>query len=113
MKTNRTTGRSSVLTLWGDRTSSGASTIPDLLEQTARRLPHKVAFQVKDGSEFRALTYAGLQRRAADFGAALIALGLRPGDRVAIICENGLEWVIAYVGLTMAGGGGGALYSGA
>jgi hypothetical protein len=69
MKTNRTTGRSSVLTLWGDRTSSGANTIPDLLEQTARRLPHKVAFQVKDGSEFRTLTYAGLQRRAADFGA--------------------------------------------
>jgi long-chain acyl-CoA synthetase len=70
-----------------------------------------VAFQVKAGDDFQRLTTAELQQRAADFGAALIALGLRPGDRVAIMCENGLEWVTAYLGLVMAGGVGVPLYT--
>ena len=43
-------------------------------------------------------------RRANDFSAGLIALGLRPGDRVAIICENGLSWAIGYYGISLAGG---------
>jgi long-chain acyl-CoA synthetase len=111
MKTNRTVGRSSLLALWGDRASVGVSTIPELVEQSAHRLPHKIAFQVKAGSEFRTLTFADLRRRAADFGAALIALGLHPGDRAAIICENGLEWVVAYMGLVMAGGVGVPIYT--
>jgi long-chain acyl-CoA synthetase len=111
MKTDRILGRGSVLALSRDGGSVGAATIPELLEQSARRWPRKVAFQVKAGRDFRALSFAELQRRAADFGAALIALGLRPGDRVAIICENGLEWVVAYLGLVMAGGVGVPLYT--
>jgi long-chain acyl-CoA synthetase len=113
MKTDRNLGRSSLLALGRDRSSVGVATttIPELLEQTARRWPRKVAFQVKAGRDFRTLSFAELQRRAADFGAALIALGLRPGDRVAIICENGLEWVVAYLGLVMAGGVGVPLYT--
>jgi long-chain acyl-CoA synthetase len=111
MKTDQNLGRSSLLALGRNHTSAGVATIPELLEQTARRWPRKVAFQVKAGRDFRTLSFAELQQRAADFGAALIALGLRPGDRVAIICENGLEWVVAYLGLTMAGGVGVPLYT--
>jgi long-chain acyl-CoA synthetase len=111
MKTDRNLGRGSLLALGRDSGSVGAATIPDLLEQSARRWPRKVAFQVKAGRDFRRLSFAELQQRAAEFGAALIALGLRPGDRVAIICENGLEWVVAYLGLVMAGGVGMPLYT--
>jgi long-chain acyl-CoA synthetase len=111
MKTDRILGLGSTLALSRDGGSVKAATIPELLEQTARRLPRKVAFQVKVGRDFRTLSFAELQRRAADFGAALIALGLRPGDRVAIICENGLEWVVAYLGTVMAGGVGMPLYT--
>jgi len=111
MRTDRILGRGSLLTLGRDRTSVGASTIPELLDQSARRFPRKAAFKVKAGGDFRTLSFADLQQRAADFGAALIALGLRPGDRVAIICENGLEWVVAYLGLSMAGGVGVPLYT--
>jgi len=111
MKTDRILGQSPVLALSRNGGPVGATTIPELLEQSARRWPHKVAFQVKAGRDFRALSFAELQRRAADFGAALVALGLRPGDRVAMICENGLEWVVAYLGTVMAGGVGMPLYA--
>ena len=111
MKTDRILAQGSMLALSRDGGSVGAATIPELLERSARRWPQKVAFQVKAGRDFRALSFAELQRRAADFGAALIALGLHPGDRVAIICENGLEWVVAYLGLVMAGGVGVPLYT--
>jgi long-chain acyl-CoA synthetase len=111
MKTDRILGRGSLLALRRDRTFIEAATIPELVEQSARRWPQKVAFQVKAGSDFRTLSFAELRQRAADFGAALIALGLRPGDRVAIVCENGLEWVVAYLGLVMAGGVGVPLHA--
>ncbi len=111
MKTDRNLGRDSLLALARDGGSVGVATIPELLEQSVRRWPQKVAFQVKAGGDFRTLSFAELHRRAVDFGAALIALGLRPGDRVAIMCENGLEWVVAYVGLVMAGGVGVPLYT--
>lgn len=111
MKTDQSRGRESLFALRGDRSSLGVDTIPELLAQSARRSPRKVAFQVKTGQEFRTLSMSELQDRAVDFGAALIALGLRPGDRVAIICENGLEWIVAYMGLVMAGGVGVPIYT--
>src|SRR3990172_5886486 len=111
MITDRISGLGSLLALRGDRGSVAATTIPELLELSARRCPRKVAFQVKAGSEFRTLSFAELEQRAADFGAALIALGLRPGDRVVFICENGLEWVVSYLGLVMAGGVGVPIYT--
>jgi long-chain acyl-CoA synthetase len=111
MKTDRTLVGGSLLPLGRDRTSAEVTTIPELLERSARRWPRKVAFQVKAGGDFSTLSFAELRQRAADFGAALIALGLHPGDRVAIICENGLEWVVVYMGLVMAGGVGVPLYT--
>lgn len=110
MIADRLLGRGSLGALGRDRHALTAGTIPDLLEHSVRRWPRKTALQVKAGADFQTLSFGDLQRRAAEFGAALIALGLRPGDRVAIMCENGLEWAVAYLGLSMAGGVGVPLY---
>jgi len=79
-------------------------TIPASLDQAARRSEHKTAFQIKVGREFAGLTYGELRQRARTFASALIALGLQRGDRVGIVCENGLEWIVAYQGISYAGG---------
>lgn len=86
-------------------------TIRDVVEECCPRYGARVAYRMKVGGEFRRLTFEELRQQATDFGAGLIALGLRQGDRVAIICENGFEWAIAYYGQSIAGGVGVPLYT--
>lgn len=49
------------------------------------------------------LSYAELFDSARRFGAALVASGVRPGDRVAIWAFNSCEWIVAVLGLFQAG----------
>ena len=95
----------------GNHAAATPATIPQALEASARRFPRKVAFQEKAGGTFRTLNYEDLYQRAADFGAGLIAMGLRHGDRVAIVCENSLDWVVAFMGQCMAGAVGVPIYT--
>jgi long-chain acyl-CoA synthetase len=79
-------------------------TIPATLDESARKFERKTAFQVKEGRDFRKISYVELRERARAFGSGLLALGLRRGDKVGIVCENGLEWIISYLGISCAGG---------
>ncbi len=90
---------------------SKPSTIPELVEESARRFGAKVAYQIKVGSAYRRLTFGEMSQRSRDFGAGLLAMGMRKGDAVAIISENSLDWIVGYFGLSMAGGVGVPLYS--
>jgi HIP---CoA ligase len=76
-----------------------AATIPALVGAAADRGGEGVA--VVDGD--RRLTWAGLDQEARTFGAALVASGIEPGDRVALWAPNGAEWIVAVLGLWQAG----------
>lgn len=67
-----------------------------ILLGSARRYGDRVAFARGDES----LTYADLARRAARFAHAL---GVAPGDRVALVMPNCLEYPVAYYGTLLAG----------
>lgn len=69
-----------------------ARTAPDLLDEMARRQPGHEA--VVDGE--RRWTYADLRREAMSVAAGLSALGVKPGDRVAILMGNRAEWLASY-----------------
>jgi long-chain acyl-CoA synthetase len=71
-----------------------------ILLGSARRFGDRVAF-ARHGEE---LTYAELGRRAAQFAHGLLALGVAPGDRVALRMPNCLEYPVAYYGTLLAGG---------
>jgi acyl-CoA synthetase (AMP-forming)/AMP-acid ligase II len=49
------------------------------------------------------LTYAELLDQARRFGAALVDVGVEPGDRVAIWAPNSARWIVAVLGLFQAG----------
>jgi len=85
-------------------------TIPLALDESARRYENKTAFQMKVGREFRRLTFGELRQQARAFGSALLAMGLERGDKVGIVCENGLEWIVGYLGISCAGGVGVPVY---
>ncbi|HEY5384366.1 MAG TPA: FadD3 family acyl-CoA ligase [Acidimicrobiales bacterium] len=73
--------------------------IPAMVAGAATQFADLVA--VRDGST--SLTYAELAEAARDFGAALVEVGVEPGDRVAIWCGNCAEWTVAALGLFAAG----------
>ncbi len=52
----------------------------------------------------RRYTYAELNRRANRIAHALTGLGVEPGDRVAFLLMNGVEYIEAYFGLAKIGG---------
>lgn len=47
---------------------------------------------------------ADLRGRAMDFARGLIGIGLRPGEKVAILMPNCLDYMIAHFGIQLAGG---------
>ncbi len=91
-------------------TSITPLTIPAMLADARARYGDRVAYQQKIDGQWLRLTFDAAYRQAQEFAAALIALGLQKGDRVAIVCENGLAWTVSYFGLSLAGAVGVPLY---
>ena len=66
-------------------------TLGDLLDERARVQPHADALIFRDDR----LTYGALRARADELARALLAVGVRKGDRVAILLPNRPEWLVA------------------
>jgi long-chain acyl-CoA synthetase len=74
------------------------SSISVMLSYLASRYPKKVAVQIyhDENDRFAQLTYSELEQRARLESDKLKALGIEPGDRVALIEDNSIQWVIAF-----------------
>src|SRR5256885_12716178 len=70
-----------------------------ILTGAARRFGERPAFAKQDTK----LSYAELADRAARLANGLLARGVRPGDRVALLMPNCLEYPPAYFGVLLAG----------
>lgn len=76
-----------------------AVSLPKLLEATARRFGATVAVDYFGGQ----LTWRELNRQANRFAHGLIAMRLRPGERVMLALPNTPQFLIAYYGILKAG----------
>jgi acyl-CoA synthetase (AMP-forming)/AMP-acid ligase II len=65
--------------------------------------PSSQAARADVSSPETVLSYADVERLSARFGGALQALGLRKGDRVALILPNNDDFVLAFFGAIRAG----------
>ena len=74
-------------------------TTPAVLDRIARELPDHPAVVAAD----RTLTFANLRSEVREAAAALIDLGVQPGDRVAIWAPNTWHWVVACLATHHAG----------
>jgi long-chain acyl-CoA synthetase len=73
--------------------------VQHFLEDSAEKYRHKVALICENQRH----TYGQLNQRCDSLAAALIAAGVRPGDRVAICLENSPELVISVFATLKAG----------
>lgn len=72
-----------------------AGTLPGLFNERATRSPDAVAYRQFDGIAqcWREHAWESMRRRAARLQLAMQQEGLAPGDRIAILLPNGIDWV--------------------
>lgn len=72
------------------------------LDELAARQPTTEA--VVSLHQAQRLTYAGLREESDTAAAALVSLGVRPGDRVGVWATSCVEWVVLQVAIAKIGG---------
>jgi long-chain acyl-CoA synthetase len=80
-----------------------ARTIPSLFQSQAETLGDSTLYLVKREGAYQPISWQTVRRDVETLAAALIARGVQPGDRVAILSENRYEWVVADLAILHAG----------
>lgn len=87
-----------------DRAKGGARSIPALLQACARGASaDQTAHRVKRLGLWQKVSWADYGARVRALAAKLVALGVKPGDRVALLSENRPEWLVADLAVQSAG----------
>jgi long-chain acyl-CoA synthetase len=73
--------------------------VSDILEQAAEKHPDRPAVWCKN----RWKTYRELKSAADKIASSLIALGVEPGDRIALLLDNSFDYICAHFGVLRAG----------
>ena len=80
-------------------------TLCGLLADTVERWGGEPAYSDReDGGPWQTITWEQARRQALELAAGLVALGLRRGERVALMLPNRIEHVLADFGAVHAGG---------
>lgn len=79
-------------------------TIPEFFQESVRAFPDNVYMWEKTGNQYVGTTYQQTEVLVRRFAAGLLALGLKKGDRVALLAEGRNAWIISELGILFAGG---------
>jgi len=89
----------------------GSRTLCDLFDHTAAEAGDAPAFSNEAGDSWQTLTWAQTHRQVRELAAGFAALGLAPGERVALMLPNCTEHVLADQAAVHAGGLGVTIYA--
>ncbi len=67
------------------------------------KTPDGVAFRFKRDGVWATMTWAEADAAAREIAAGLVSQGVVPGDRIALVAQTRLEWVLADVAILLAG----------
>lgn len=81
-----------------------ARTLPALFERSVERFSQNTMVLEKRDGAYRKRTYSEMRFLVHRCAAGLMQLGLRKGERVALIAEGRPEWIVAELGILYAGG---------
>src|SRR4051794_28898398 len=83
---------------------TGSATIADLCAAAAAQYGDQVAIKHKVDGEWHDVTFGQMGETVREIALGLIALGLQPGERAAILCNTRPEWAYADFAISSAGG---------
>jgi long-chain acyl-CoA synthetase len=80
------------------------TSLAELLARRVRDTPDREAFRYPVGAQWRSMTWRQSGERIRAIAAGLVSLGLGREDRVGILCNTRVEWLLADLGVLSAGG---------
>ena len=80
------------------QTSTKVTTVASRVRDRGLQMPDRVAMREKDFGIWQEVSWADYWNHAELVGHALLALGIEPGDRVAVHSENRREWLYSDIG---------------
>ena len=86
------------------RNATGSATIADMMALAAERFADQPAVKFKRDGAWHDVSYREVGEIVSEIARGLIDLGLRPGERVALLCTTRPEWTYVDFGITSAGG---------
>ena len=78
-------------------------TIIDFVEHYSRKYPNHTYIREKVDGVWKEITQSQTREEAYRIGAGLMSLGLKKGDKIALLSESRAMWVIAEMGALYAG----------
>jgi len=77
--------------------------IPQFFEESVKKYSQNPYLWEKDNDTFKPSTYSEVKELVSKFGAGLMKIGLKKGDRVALLSEGRNEWIIGELGILYNG----------
>lgn len=81
----------------------GPTNLVELLEWRAHKTPHAEAYKFPIAHGWGAMTWQQVYDRSRDLAAGLVARGINPGDRVAIMSASRIDWFLSAFAILQAG----------
>jgi long-chain acyl-CoA synthetase len=78
-------------------------TIVELLENSAQKFGDNPYLLEKKTDRYEAITFKETKEQAYKVAAGFLALGIKKGDRIALLSESRTDWVISELGILHAG----------
>ena len=82
----------------------GCESLPQLFRKRCTELGDRLAMREKEFGIWNRFSWDDYYQRAREIGAALMQMGLQPGDVVSIIAENRKEWLFFDMAIMCSGG---------
>src|SRR5215470_1623404 len=87
-----------------DRLIRKTTSLAELLARRVRDTPDREAYRYPVGEQWRSMTWRQSGERIRAIAAGLLSLGLGREDRVGILCNTRVEWLLSDLGILSAGG---------
>jgi long-chain acyl-CoA synthetase len=87
-----------------ERLTRKTTSLAELLTRRVRDTPDREAYRYPVGDQWRSMTWRQSGERARAIAAGLLSLGLDREQRVGILCNTRVEWLLADMGVLSAGG---------
>jgi long-chain acyl-CoA synthetase len=81
-----------------------STSLAQLLASRVQGTPDREAYRYPVGDEWRSMTWRQVGERVKAIAAGLLSLGLGREERVGIVCNTRIEWLLCDLGVLSAGG---------